>query len=231
MASDDFQGFTKDTCAFLGQLEKNNEREWFNANKHRYEQHVREPALAFIRAMGPALAGISAHFVADDRKVGGSLMRVYRDTRFGKDKTPYKTNIGIQFRHAVGRDVHAPGFYVHLEAKNAFVGAGVWRPDSKALYGIRAKLDEEQARWKKIIAAKAFRDTFEQGGESLKTAPKGYPKDHPLITELRRKDFIAIDEFAVAELLQKDTVKQVTKKFRAASGYVEFICEALDLDF
>lgn len=231
MATGETNGFQKETLKFLAQLEKNNNRDWFNANKPRYEDHVREPARGFIRAMGSRLANISPYIKADDRKVGGSLMRVYRDTRFGKDKTPYKTNIGIQFRHAVGRDVHAPGFYVHLEAKNAFLGVGVWRPDSTALYRIRAKIDEEQARWKKTIGAKSFTQIYHPGGESLKTAPKGFAKDHPLIDELRRKDFIAINEFKVDELLRPDAVSVVTKKFRAAASYAAFICEALDLDF
>lgn len=231
MANEDFKGFPEEGLKFLSQLEKNNNRDWFNANKSRYEDHVREPARAFIRAMGPRLAGMSANFIADERKVGGSLMRIYRDTRFGKDKTPYKTNVGIQFRHAVGRDVHAPGFYVHLESTSAFVGAGVWRPDSTALYHIRAKIDEEQARWRKIVGSKAFSRDYHQGGESLKTAPKGFAKDHPLIDELRRKDFIAIDEFEVDGMLKGNAVAVVAKKFRSAARYVEFICEALDLDF
>lgn len=224
-------GFSKATVKFLSELEQNNNRDWFNANKDRYESLVREPARHFIRTMAPTLARLSTHFTADDRKVGGSLMRVYRDTRFGKDKTPYKTNVGIQFRHAVGRDVHAPGFYVHLEAKRAFLGAGVWRPDSTALYRIRAMIDEEQAQWKKVVGAKAFNSTFSLGGESLKTAPKGFAKDHPLIEDLRRKDFIAIADVPVSVLTANNAVGEVAKRFRTASRYVEFICHALDLDF
>ena len=139
--------------------------------------HVREPALEFIREMAPRLATLSPYFQADDRKVGGSLMRVYRDIRFTRDKTPYKTNVGIQFRHVIGRDVHAPGFYFHIEPGQSFLGAGVWRPDSMALYRIRSKIDEEQGRWKELIHTEIFSRTYRQGGESLKTTPKGFPKD------------------------------------------------------
>ena len=142
----EFRSFEPALAAFLQDLRSNNERGWFTANRERYEETVREPAHAFIRTMAPALAAISPHFRADDRKTGGSLMRVHRDTRFARDKTPYKTNVGIQFRHALGRDVHAPGFYVHLEPESAFLGAGVWRPDSGATFMIRARIDEEPGR-------------------------------------------------------------------------------------
>ncbi|MCW8921644.1 MAG: TIGR02453 family protein, partial [Sedimenticola sp.] len=97
-----FEGFPDGTLPFLAELKANNNKAWFNDNKARYEALVREPALAFIESVGPGLAEISLHFRAIPKKVGGSLMRVYRDTRFAKDKTPYKTNIGIQFRHELG---------------------------------------------------------------------------------------------------------------------------------
>jgi len=96
--------FSKQTMSFLRDIKKNNNREWFEANKERYETHVRSPALEYIEAMAQPLAKISDQFVASPRKVGGSLMRIYRDVRFSKDKTPYKTNVGIQFRHSAGKD-------------------------------------------------------------------------------------------------------------------------------
>src|SRR5665811_1482075 len=98
-----------------------------------YEREVLEPALAFVHAFGPKLRKISPFFVASDDRVGGSLMRVYRDTRFAKDKTPYKTNVGIQFRHEQGRDVHAPGFYLHISPEECFFAVGCWHPDPDAL--------------------------------------------------------------------------------------------------
>ena len=122
-----FAGFPPQTLKFLKELERNNNREWFQANKSRYEDVVLEPALDFITTMGPKLHAISDHFVAIPKRMGGSLMRVYRDTRFGKDKTPYKTNIGIQFRHELGRDVHAPGYYLHIDNTGCFLAAGIPR--------------------------------------------------------------------------------------------------------
>src|SRR5882672_12210854 len=104
--------FDRETLRFLADLAAHNDRPWFEANKHRYEAHCMEPALAFIEAMAPAIAKISRHFVVAPKRAGGSLMRIYRDTRFARDKAPYKTNIGVQFRHERAKDVHAPGFYV-----------------------------------------------------------------------------------------------------------------------
>ncbi len=124
-----FEGFPKTCVPYLKKLAKNNNRPWFNDNKQRYEDAVRTPALAFIEAMGPPLKKqLSPHFLAQPKKVGGSLMRVYRDTRFANDKTPFKTNVGIQFRHELGKDVHAPGFYLHIEPGNCFLGAGICAP-------------------------------------------------------------------------------------------------------
>jgi uncharacterized protein (TIGR02453 family) len=222
--------FTRDTVRFLRELEKNNNRDWFEANKHRYESDVREPALAYIEAMAPPLAKISSAFVASPKKVGGSLMRVYRDIRFSKDKTPYKTNIGIQFRHVAGKDVHAPGFYLHIEPASVFMGAGIWRPDSTTVNNMRMHMDDNQAEWKRIVSALKRRG-FELHGESLKKPPRGYPADHPLIEDLKRKDFIATQDIKIAEVSKKDFVKHTAGLFASCKNFVRFICEANDLDY
>ena len=107
---------------FLRELGANNERPWFEENKARYRAEVRDPMLDFIQAFAEPLAEISPHFRADPRANGGSLFRIYRDTRFSKDKTPYKTNVGAHFRHEAGKDAHAPGFYLHLEPGMCFAG-------------------------------------------------------------------------------------------------------------
>ena len=227
----EFQGFGAGLEAFLADLRRNNDRDWFAANRERYEEAVREPARAFIRAMAPALAALSPHFRADDRKTGGSLMRIHRDTRFSRDKSPYKTNLGIQFRHALGRDVHAPGFYVHVEPGGAFLGAGVWHPDSSALYMIRSRIHEEPDVWREIRDAQPFRSRFRLGGESLKTMPRGFPKDHPLAEDLRRKDFIAIDEIDMGDTIGAEFPDLVAARMRAAGGFMRFLCEALDAPY
>ena len=132
-----FNGFSREMVKFYSELRENNERDWFNANKQRYLDDVAEPALDFIRAMEAPLKKVSPYFTAIPKRSGGSLLRIYRDTRFSKNKTPYKTNLGIHFRHEVGKDVHAPGFYFHFDLDEVFIGAGVWCPASEPLNKIR----------------------------------------------------------------------------------------------
>ena len=141
-----FEGFPPDAVRFLAELGKNNNRPWFQANRNRYEQSVRAPALAFIEAMAPRLERASPRIYADPSPHGGSLMRIHRDTRFSNDKRPYKTNIGIQFRHERGDDVHAPGLYFHLDPKEFFLACGMWRPDGDALAAVRSSAHQRKKR-------------------------------------------------------------------------------------
>ena len=223
--------FTDETFKFLKQLKKNNRRDWFEKNKQRYEDCVRSPALALIEEIGPLLKKVSPHFLAVAKKTGGSLMRVYRDTRFSKDKTPYKTNVGIQFRHEFGKDVHAPGYYVHLEPNECFMGLGIWHPDSPTLKKIRTHLVDEPQAWKKSINSKSFKTEFELAGESLKKAPLGFEKDHPLIEDLRRKDFIAVTNFKPDEATQKDFAKNMINRFKKGNQLMRFLCDAIRVPF
>lgn len=223
--------FTRKTLVFLKELSKNNDRDWFTVNKQRYEDEVRTPALEYIDNMAMPLSRISPHFVASAKKTGGSLMRVYRDTRFGKDKTPYKTNIGIQFRHARGKDVHAPGFYLHIEPGSLFLAAGIWRPESSTLKAVRSQIDENQSEWQALTKKLIVRNKFEFGGESLKRPPKGYNEEHPLINDLKRKDLIAVKQLKANDILGKTLVKESTDLFKKVAPLVKFICEADDLDY
>ena len=226
-----FHGFETSLLRFLKDLKKNNDRGWFRDNKVRYEGQVREPALAFIRAFRAELGKISPYFVASDQRAGGSLMRVYRDTRFGKDKTPYKTNVGIHFRHELCGDVHAPGFYVHIEPGGCFLGAGIWHPDSKSLAKIRAAIDQQPALWTKARDDKKFRAAFELGGDSLKTAPRDYAKDHPLIEDLRRKDFIAVRKVTESDTVKPLFLESVGTAFQSTRPLVRFLCDAIGVPF
>ena len=226
-----FNGFPDDTLKFLRALARNNDREWFKARQQRYEQAILEPSLAFIAAMEKPLGKFAPMYRAVPKKVGGSLMRIYRDTRFGKDKSPYKTNIGIQFRHEMGRDVHAPGFYLHIEPGQLFLGAGSWHPASDALALIRAGIDERPGEWKRAIGAKKFRDRYELAGDSLKRPPRDYGPDHLLIKDLKRKDFIGIAEYDEAMIYSADFVDYVAAAFKGARPLVRFLCESLRLPY
>lgn len=217
--------------AFLRELDANNERDWFHANKLRYEADVREVALDYIADMGPKLAKLSDYFEAIPKKTGGSLMRPYRDTRFGKDKTPYKTNIGIQFRHERGKDVHAPGFYLHIDPNECYIGVGLWRPDPDALLAIRTRIAERPEEWRKIAYAKAFRNHFTMGGSALKRAPRGFDPDHPMVEDLKRKDFIASCTFAPADVATAQFTTLSAQRFRQAMKFMGFLCTAMELQY
>lgn len=223
--------FSKATLDFLDELAAHNERAWFEANKHRYEALVREPALAFIEAMAPELAKFAPHFRAEPRKVGGSLMRVFRDTRFSRDKTPYKTNIGIQFRHELGKDVHAPGLYLHIATDGCFLGAGCWHPEPDALGRIRDRVAADPKRWLKVRDDRKMAAQWELAGESLSRPPRGYAADHPAIEDIKRKDFVALAPLSFAEATRRDLVKTAGTRFAAVAPLMQFLCHALDVAY
>lgn len=192
---------------------------------------VRSPALEFIETMAPSLQKVSPYFSANAKKVGGSLMRVYRDTRFGKDKTPYKTNIGIHFRHVRGKDVHAPGFYVHIEPKEVFFGAGIWRPESSTRKAVRTLMIEHPDEWQAITKKLTRKGEFSLEGDFLKRAPKGFSPEHPLIEDLRRQDYIAISSLPPSSIVAPDFPKTIAKLMKTSAPLVEFLCSADDLMF
>ena len=158
-------------------------------------------------------------------------MRVHRDTRFSKDKTPYKTNIGIQFRHESGKDVHAPGFYLHIEPGGCFIGAGIWRPDSAALTKIRDFLIDNPAAWKKARAYAPFKKHFRLEGDKLQRPPRGYPGEHELVEDLKRRDFIACRGFADSEIGQEAFLTMVMGGFRQCDPFMRYLCTALEVPY
>ncbi len=223
--------FTPKMYAFLRDLAANNDREWFKANQHIYEEVIRDPALDFINEVGDRLPKIAPHFVADSRTVGGSLFRIQRDTRFSKDKTPYKPNTGMQFRHAAGKDVHAPGFYVHIQPGENYMGIGLWRPETKVAYRIREHIDQHPAEWKKASRNKRFTDVFTVTGDSLTRPPKGYDEDHPLIEDLKRKDFIASVKLTQAQITSSEFLDLFLDNVKRSKPYMGFLCEAVGVPF
>ena len=223
--------FSNGTFAFLRDLAKHNDREWFQAHKKRYEEVVKGPALRFIVETGPHLQKISPHFRADPRANGGSLFRIYRDTRFSKDKRPYKTHTGIQFRHEAGKDAHAPGYYLHIEPGGCFFGLGIWHPDGPTLRKIREGIVEDESGWRKVTGGKGFRDRLELTGDSLVRPPRGFDPEHPLVEDLKRKDFIAVAPLTQKILTDPAFVKEFIKLCKAGTPLMAFLCKALDLSF
>jgi uncharacterized protein (TIGR02453 family) len=220
--------FGPELFAFLADLRAHNEREWFNANKERYEEHVLEPALAFIEDVGYRLESISPHFRADPRRSGGSLFRIYRDTRFSKDKTPYKTNTGMYFRHEAGKDAHAPGYYLHLAPGEVFGGGGIWHPDTKALTRIREAIVRDPDRWRE---ATTLAGGLELGGDALKRVPTGFAKDHPHAEDLKRKDFFASVRLSEDQATAPGFLDRYTRVCESAAPLMRFLCDALALPY
>lgn len=220
--------FGPELFAFLTDLKDHNDRDWFAANKARYEADLLEPALAFIEDVGYRLQGISPHFRADPRRSGGSLFRIYRDTRFSKDKTPYKTNTGMYFRHEAGKDAHAPGYYLHLAPGEVFGGGGIWHPDTKALTKIREAIVRDPDRWRE---ATTLEDGLELGGDALKRVPSGFDKDHPHAEDLKRKDFFASVRLSEAQATAPGFLDRYTRVCRSAAPLMRFLCDALALPY
>jgi uncharacterized protein (TIGR02453 family) len=223
--------FSNDLFTFLGELARNNNREWFTRNKERYEDVVRGPALQFIADFAPHLAKISREFRAEPKKVGGSLFRIHRDTRFAKDKRPYKTAVGIQFRHAAGKDAHAPCFYLHLEPGECFIGAGIWHPDGDTTRSIREAIAESPAAWKKAAYGKLFLNRFRLGGDILRRPPRGFPADHPYVEDLKRKDFIAIADVAQSRTTRPGFMSDFVAHCKTSIPLQKFLCQAIGAGF
>lgn len=227
----EFQGLPKDLFHFFDDLKKNNNREWFNENKDRYYESVVNPISEFIVRMTPRLRKISRHYIADPKPHGGSMFRIYRDTRFSKDKTPYKTHAGVQFRHEAGRDAHAPGFYVHLAGDGLFMGGGVWNPAGPQLNRIRDYIADNARSWARVINARKVKEVGGIRGDSLKRPPRGFDAEHVHIDSLKRKSFYVMTEAPASSALKPAFLDEVTEAFRRAAPLNRFITGALDLPF
>lgn len=217
--------FKPELFTFLTELEENNTREWFQDNKDRYKAEVQEPLLEFIAAFSGPLDEISPNFVADPRPAGGSMFRIYRDVRFSRDKSPYKTHAAAQFRHREGRDVHAPGFYLHLEPSNVFAGGGLWHPDGSTLGAVRTAIVKDPERWRKATSDLSL------GGESLKRGPRGIDPEHPMIEDLKRKDFVTLSSSPQEAACSSGFLNSFATACQTAAPMVRFLTEAVGLEF
>lgn len=216
---------------FLNDLKEHNNRDWFQANKERYLKDVKEPGLQFIVDFGPHLLKISPHFRCDPRPNGGSLYRIYRDIRFSKDKTPYKTHAGIYFAHEESKDVCLPGFYLHFQPRNCFVGMGLWHPDNASLKLVRQHIVDHPDQWSTAVSDPLLQERFKLTGRTLKTHPRGFDPDHELIDVLRMKDFTAMTPLKQGDVTAPGFIDEVAALCRAGSGLVQFLCQAVGKPF
>ena len=223
--------FTPQTFKFLRELAKNNNRDWFQANKPRFEEHVRDPFLRLIGDLQGPLARVSTHYRADPKPSGGSLFRIYRDTRFSKEKTPYKTWAGARLFHERSRQVAAPSFYIHIQPRNCFVAAGLWHPEPPTLKRVREFLANNPAAWLKATRSPAFRRRFEMGGDTLTRPPRGFDPNHPAIEDIKRKDIAAWNNFSDAQATAANLRDYVAKQLAGLAPMVDYLCAAVDVDF
>ncbi|HPF47122.1 MAG: DUF2461 domain-containing protein [Alphaproteobacteria bacterium] len=228
-----FKGFQEPFWQFFDELKENNNREWFMENKDRYKADIVTPCLDFIIDMGERLKEISPHYTAIAKASGGSMFRIYRDARFSNDKRPYKENAGIQFRHKLGKDAHAPGYYLHLEKDNIFYGGGIWMPDNTTLGEIRDRICYYPKKWQAVIENEDLIGTF--GGvrdDGLTRPPRGYDADHKYIEDLKRKSFFAMKNGGDYKITTNAKfLDEVAKTFDAAAPLMAFICDAKGIEF
>ena len=218
--------FSPDVFVFLRALKRNNRRDWFLKNKERYEETVRRPCLHFITDLRLRMREISPWLLADPKPNGGSLFRIYRDVRFSSDKSPYKTHVGMNFRHAGSKETaHGAGFYLHFEPGQCFLAGGCWQPEPRTLARIRDAVAWQSDAWK------AATRKLNLGGDTLKRPPKGYPADHPMIEDLKRKDFIASLEFTDKQVCSDHFMEDFMRGARTLSPLLKFLCEAERLRF
>lgn len=210
---------------FLNALKKNNNRDWFNAHKATFEAE-QNLMVVFAEAL---LQALSTHDEIETPSGKKSLHRIYRDTRFSADKTPYKTNWSGHYRRAT--KYRRGGYYFHIEPGNTFIAGGFWGPNPADLKRIRDDIAFDAAPLRKVINSRTFKDTFGTlKGEQVKTAPKGYPADHEAIDLLRYKQFLLIKKFSDKEVLSEDFLKAVNQVFKNMRPFLDYMSEVLSTD-
>ncbi|MES2567549.1 MAG: DUF2461 domain-containing protein [Bacteroidota bacterium] len=211
---------------FLKQLAKNNQKEWFDENRTTYETSKAE--------FESVVKAVIDKCISFDKELGGleakkCLFRINRDVRFSKDKTPYKSNMGASISPG-GKKSATPGYYIHIESGKSFLAGGSWQPEPEALAAIRQEIDYHTPEFKKILNAKEFKTYFKDlsQDDKLKTAPKGYPKDHPELSFLQHKHFIMEIALKDSEVLDKNFPTYVSKIFKAMYPMNQFLRKAME---
>jgi len=214
-----------ETLKFIKDVAENNDREWFAANKERYET-ARADVLSFVEELIPVLAAIDPAFSVDT-PAKKCLMRIYRDVRFSKNKDPYKNNFGISF-HVKSNGVPNPEYYLHLQPGKSFFGVGFWMPEAPVLKKIREEIDYNTTEFLEIIEGESFNSTFSLSkDDTLKNAPKGYEIDHPQINWLKLKSYIAIYPLTDKDILGAGINDKLKNAFQSIQPFVRFLRNAV----
>ena len=214
-----------ETFTFIKDVAEHNNREWFAEHKGRYET-AKDDVLALVEQLIPKMPAIDPEF-SIETPAKKSLMRIYRDVRFSKNKDPYKNNYGISF-NTKAKGVPDPGYYLHIQPGECFFAAGFWMPEAPVLKKIREEIDYNTSEFLDIIQAKPFSSLFQlEQTDKLKNAPKGYEIDHPQIELLKLKSFIALTPLKDQDFLKSGIVAQLTKAFEGVYPFVQFLRNAV----
>ncbi len=215
--------FTPELFDFLKRLKRNNRREWFQKHKDEYETVVRQPCLKFLMDFVGPLYELTPYLVSDPRSHGGSLFRIYRDTRFSNDKRPYKSHAAMRFSHS-GKNVHSPGFYLHLEPGMCFAAAGLWHPEPPALLRVRTAMVDRADDWRKIRHLLNWDDAGK-----LSRPPRGFPADHEFVDDLKLKDLGSSIEFTEKQVCGPNFLQDFTRACHEMAPLGKFFSQALGI--
>ncbi len=213
-----FPGFSPEAIRFLRALERNNRRDWFQPRKEQFETQLRDPMLALVAELNSDLAKYAPQYVTDPKK---AVFRIYRDTRFSADKSPYKTNISAVF-HARGGQ--AGGLYFSVSAKQVEIAGGVYHPDRDVLLAVRQHIVAHHAELQRLLAAPKTRKLCgELKGEELSRPPKGFDPEHPAIDWIKKKDWVFDAALDAAIATTPQLYDEIATRFRAMHPVVEFL--------
>ena len=220
-----FPGIPKEALKFFRDLEKHNDREWFEAHKSIYLERVKAPMEALVTAVGVEMLKFAPDEVTAPSK---AIYRIYRDTRFSNNKTPYKTNIGASFfRPDLGKHI-AGGYYFEITAKHLGIAGGVYMPEAENLRLIRTHIMENHARFSKLLSEKKLLSALgELQGDKLSRPPKGYPGEHPAIEWLKYKNYYFWKELPAETVLSSSVVSEIASRFRLMQPAITFFNEPL----
>ncbi len=219
-----FAGFPVEGIQFLRRLKRNNNRQWFASHKTEYEQLVKFPMLTLIASLKPHMEKLAPEIDINPRR---NIFRIYRDTRFSRDKTPYKTNIAAVF-HLRGHWQESAGFYVHIEPGNVYVGGGIYMPNGRQLKKIRQAIADRSGEFLSIVCDDGFVKLFTAlEGEKLSRIPHGFPKDHMMSEWLKRKSYYAGVEWKEETCLKRTFIKKVLSVYEEILPLVRFLNSAL----
>lgn len=222
MAKSPFPGFSQEALQFFRGLARNNRREWFLPRKPVFDERVKQPMVELCETLNLALKRFAPAYVTDPAK---AVYRLYRDTRFSKDKTPYKDHIAASFRHkSLGGEGGGAGFYFQVSHKDVSVGGGMYMPSPETLFAVRNHLAEHHRDFEALVKARPLKRLLgEIQGDQLSRAPKGFPCDHPAADLLRRKQLYYFTELSPDLATTPDLYKEIVARFEAMAPFIEFL--------